>query len=133
MLKKISEMAATIRGFYPSARASDESVSYLSGITRINNASDSLFKRCLDGDHLDSALKWLREESTDQNNSDVWAYSQHWETHRADLQQRLRHGTFQFQPVYRKKKPEKQPNWQPKKKREQRRTRKKMIWLLKSH
>ncbi|MCK5921490.1 MAG: group II intron reverse transcriptase domain-containing protein, partial [Methylococcales bacterium] len=60
---------------------------------------NQLLHHSIRDENLDEALQWLKNSAKDQDNSDVWHYAQHWQQHKADLQQRIRNGSFTFQTV----------------------------------
>jgi hypothetical protein len=58
-----------------------------------------LLTQLLTDDNLDAALDWLRDNSREQDHSDVWNVSRDWVQRKADLQARVRSGEFEFQTV----------------------------------
>lgn len=70
-----------------------------SHLTPINTEPNQLLKQSISDDNLDDALAWLQKTAKDQDNSDVWHYSKHWDTHKIQLQQKVQNGSFTFQTV----------------------------------
>lgn len=65
----------------------------------IETAPNQMLNQSISDKNLNEALEWLKNTSKNQDNSDVWHYSQHWDTHKTELQQRIQNGTFTFQTV----------------------------------
>jgi len=84
-------------------RAFKPKPAHLKGVPRIQNPVNSLWHQICHEHNLQQAYTWLCEESGKRDdthhNSDVWEYRRHWAQSQRDLQQRLRGGEFQFQPV----------------------------------
>ena len=73
--------------------------SQTSGIPALIGLSNQHFQRVLEDSNLDAACDWLKTQCAEQDHSDFWAYHQHWQTNKVDLQWRLQQGAFCFQPV----------------------------------
>jgi hypothetical protein len=88
LLFTISRLTSCVSACLPS-KASYKNIRSMP-LSRPNKHNNTLINKALSDDNLDAALEWLRNNSRNDDYSDVWGYCGDWDRHKSTLRQAIK-------------------------------------------